>query len=98
MSTLTENLLPNVVRRRKTQEKPYAIVANQAEVVRQLTFSRLQNASNRAAHFLHSTLKDDDRFIYMGSNDERYLIWLLAAIKTEKCVSRKLIFVHVATK
>ena len=87
MSTLTENLLPNVVKRRQSYGKPYLISANDVGPVRQLTFATLENASNRAAHHLQDRLRNHDRFIYMGPNDERYLIWVLGAMKAEKCVS-----------
>lgn len=53
-----------------------------------LSFEDVHNASNRAAWFLHRSLeRDDEKFLYMGPNDVRYLIWILGAMKLGKCVS-----------
>lgn len=52
-----------------------------------LSVDDVYNASNRAAWFLHRHLaRDEEKFFYMGPNDIRYVIWILGAMKSGKCV------------
>ncbi|KAI1384255.1 uncharacterized protein F4822DRAFT_64821 [Hypoxylon trugodes] len=85
MFATTENLLPNIIRRQKSRTRPFASIVGVEGVIRNVTFSDLENASNRAAWYLHKNIADD-QVLYMGPNDIRYLIWVIAAVKTRKCV------------
>ncbi|TGJ81947.1 hypothetical protein E0Z10_g6815 [Xylaria hypoxylon] len=86
MFRTTEQLIPNVVRQLAAQKRRYATIVNGDGDYQHLTFHDLDNASNKAAWFIDQNLKGQDKFLYMGSNDIRYLIWVLAAMKTGKCV------------
>lgn len=85
----SEHLIPNLIRRLSARERPFASIVNvEGRGEHQnLTFLDLDNASNRAAWFIDCNLKDEEKFLYMGPSDIRYLIWTLAAMKTRKCVS-----------
>ncbi|KAI1207713.1 uncharacterized protein F4807DRAFT_469221 [Annulohypoxylon truncatum] len=84
MFTTTENLLPNVIRRKKRRVRPYAIIVGVDVILRKLSFFDIENSSNRASWFLSKI--EDEKLLYMGPSDIRYLIWVIAAIKTGKCV------------
>ncbi|KAF2966875.1 hypothetical protein GQX73_g6718 [Xylaria multiplex] len=86
MFRTTERLIPNVVRQLSAQNHRYATIVNGEGDYQHLTFRDLDNISNKAAWFIDQNLKDQDKFLYMGPNDVRYLIWVLAAMKTRKCV------------
>lgn len=88
-SWTTENgLLPNLIKQRKSQVEPYFVFANAEGITEELTFTDIDNASDRAAWFLTKNLAEDEKkFFYMGRMDIRYFIWVLAAMKTGKCVS-----------
>ncbi|KAI1354717.1 hypothetical protein F5Y01DRAFT_272502 [Xylaria sp. FL0043] len=86
MFRTTERLIPHVVKQLSAQKRRYATIVNGDGNYRHLTFHDLDNASSRAAWFIDQNLKDQDKFLYMGPNDVRYLIWVLAAMKTHKCV------------
>ncbi|KAI0425723.1 hypothetical protein F5Y09DRAFT_320969 [Xylaria sp. FL1042] len=86
MFRTTERLIPNVVNQLSAQKRRYATIVNGDGDYRHLTFHDLDNASSRAAWFIDQNLKGQDKFLYMGPNDIRYLIWVLAAMKTHKCV------------
>ncbi|KAI1298346.1 hypothetical protein F5Y03DRAFT_269448 [Xylaria venustula] len=86
MFRTTERLIPNVVKQLSAQNRRYATVVNGNGDYQHLTFHDLDNASSRAAWFIDQNVKDQDKFLYMGPNDIRYLIWVLAAMKTGKCV------------
>ncbi|KAH7310718.1 hypothetical protein B0I35DRAFT_78217 [Stachybotrys elegans] len=81
----TENLWPNAIRSRLSQSTPFATVVGPDGSLENVTFSGLENASNRISWFLQQHCKDDI-FFYMGLSDIRCLIWVLAAMKTGKCV------------
>lgn len=82
----TEGLLPNVVRSRVSRAQPFTIVASPDGQLENISFSTVENASNRAAWFLDQHCAEDEVFFYMGPSDMRYLAWVLAAMKTGKCV------------
>ncbi|KAI1427782.1 hypothetical protein F5Y12DRAFT_118284 [Xylaria sp. FL1777] len=86
MFRTTERLIPNVVKELSAQKRRYATIVNGDGGYQHLTFHDLDNASSRAAWFIDQNLKGQDKFLYMGPNDIRYLIWVLAAMKTRKCV------------
>ncbi|KAI1488349.1 hypothetical protein F5X96DRAFT_646066 [Biscogniauxia mediterranea] len=85
MFRTTEYLVPNILRRQQHRSKPYATIISTEGVQRHIKYSDIENASNRASWFLAEKVADDKVF-YMGSNDIRYLIWIIAAMKTGKCV------------
>ncbi|KAI1262495.1 hypothetical protein F5Y18DRAFT_397366 [Xylariaceae sp. FL1019] len=81
----TEYLIPNVIRRRQhDQSRPFVIILSVNGSRQAISFQDLENCSNRAAWILDSL--PDRRMLYMGPNDIRYAIWLIAAIKANKCV------------
>ncbi|KAI0412759.1 hypothetical protein F5X98DRAFT_314939 [Xylaria grammica] len=86
MFRTTERLIPNVVRQLSAQKRPYATIVSGDGEYQHLTFRDLDNASSKAAWFIDQNLQGQDKFLYMGPNDIRYLIWVLAAMKTRKCV------------
>ncbi|KAI1136522.1 hypothetical protein F5Y05DRAFT_420244 [Hypoxylon sp. FL0543] len=85
MFKTTPNLVPNIIRRQLHRKKPFATIVGIDGVVQDISFFDLENASNRASWFLVENVEDENVF-YMGPNDIRYLIWVLAAMKTGKCV------------
>ncbi|KAI1081553.1 male sterility protein-domain-containing protein [Whalleya microplaca] len=85
MFNTTEQLIPNVIRRKQTRSRPLATVVSVDGTQQHITFANLENYSNRAAWFLNNYV-DDETFFYMGPSDIRYLIWVIAAVKTGKCV------------
>jgi len=98
MFRTTEDLIPNRIRRLSAREQPVATIVrvdsdgdgdgagDGAGQSRNLTFRDLENLSNKAAWFLDKNIQEE-KFLYMGPSDIRYLIWVLAAMKTRKCVS-----------
>ncbi|KUI69090.1 Linear gramicidin synthase subunit D [Cytospora mali] len=88
MSWTTERgLLPNIIKQRRSQTEPFfRFVSPEEGVVEALTFTDIDNASNRAAWFLSKNLAhDEEKFFYMGRMDIRYFVWILAAMKAGKC-------------
>ncbi|KAH7304017.1 hypothetical protein B0I35DRAFT_153685 [Stachybotrys elegans] len=79
----TDNLWPNAIKSRLG--KPYAVIVSPDGQLESFGFADLENASNRAAWFLEENCKDG-MFFYMGPSDLRYMVWVLAAMKTGKCV------------
>lgn len=68
--------------------KPFGIVAKPDEPYHEISFEDLDNAVNRAAWFIEEKVPaDQDKFIWMGAPDLRYILWTFAAMKTKKCVS-----------
>lgn len=87
--TTERGLLPNIVKQRISQPEPFLVFATPEGELEELTFADIDNASNRAAWFLTKNLaQDEEKFYYMGRMDIRYFIWVLAAMKTGKCVSK----------
>ncbi|KAI0400282.1 hypothetical protein F4802DRAFT_502869 [Xylaria palmicola] len=87
MQWTTDDLLPNVIRKRRASKRPLVSVVSPDGGLEHVSFEDLHNASNRAARFLHHNLgKDEERFFYMGPSDIRYLIWILGAMKLGRCV------------
>lgn len=95
MFRTTDNLLPNVIRRHQYRARRYATIVGIDGAQQDVSFSDLGNSSNRAAWFLAEKVADENVF-YMEPNDIRYLIWVIAAIKTGKCVSYKFASLSVA--
>lgn len=85
MFRTTEYLIPNVIRQQRNRARPYANIVDLEGSRLVATFADLENWSNRAAWFLETI--PSRQVLYMGPNDIRYAILLIAAIKTGKCVS-----------
>ncbi|ROV99471.1 hypothetical protein VMCG_06316 [Cytospora schulzeri] len=85
--TTERGLLPNIIKQRISQPEPFFVFATPEGETEELTFADIDNASNRAAWFLSKNLtEDEEKFYYMGRMDIRYFIWVLAAMKSGKCV------------
>ncbi|KAI0466999.1 acetyl-CoA synthetase-like protein [Xylaria cf. heliscus] len=84
MFRTTEYLLPNAIRRQCGKSKPYATIVGIHGVLQAVSYADLENFSNRASWILEKI--PSDKVLYMGPNDIRYVIWLVAAMKTGKCV------------
>ncbi|KAI0518085.1 hypothetical protein F5B22DRAFT_645335 [Xylaria bambusicola] len=83
----TDDLLPNIIRRLRDRTRPFVSVVAPDGRLEHISVQDVHNASNRAAWFLRRSLaRDDEKFLYMGPNDIRYLIWILGAMKAGKCV------------
>lgn len=88
MSNMT--LVDCIRRSQSTRHTPCVLITSPEAVTERIFLGDLENASNRAATFLEQQLsKDSTTFYYMGPSDMRYFIWVLAAMKTEKCASAK---------
>ncbi|KAI1801410.1 acetyl-CoA synthetase-like protein [Daldinia bambusicola] len=79
-------LIPNVIKRRINQKRPLMKICHPDHAPIEVTFAILDNAVNRAAWFLTEHLPSDEYFIWMSQSDPRYLIWIIAAMKTGKVV------------
>ncbi|KAI2784911.1 acetyl-CoA synthetase-like protein [Daldinia loculata] len=79
-------LIPNVVKRRINQKRPLLKTCHPDRAPIEVTFAILDNAVNRAAWFLTEHLPSDEYFIWMSQSDARYMIWIIAAMKTGKVV------------
>ncbi|KAI1122652.1 hypothetical protein F5Y10DRAFT_253719 [Nemania abortiva] len=87
MQWTTDDLLPNLIQKLRKRTRPFASVVTPEGELEHISFDDIHNVSNRAAWFLHRTLeRDEEKFFYMGPNDIRYLIWVLGAMKSGKCV------------
>ncbi len=83
----TNDLLPNLIQRLRKRTKPFVSVVTPDGGLDHISIDDLHNASNRAAWILHRSLeRDEERFLYMGPSDIRYLVWILGAMKSGKCV------------
>ncbi|KAI1816876.1 hypothetical protein GGS20DRAFT_575231 [Poronia punctata] len=91
MFRTTQELIPNRIRRLQAREQPYATIlkvdgdGDGDGDVQHLTLRGLEVASNKAAWFLDENVQEE-KFFYMGPSDIRYVVWVLAAMKTRKCV------------
>lgn len=90
-----ERLLPNIVdaRAKSGYDRPVAMFPKSPDVAagfRTITYFHLANAVNRACWWLEETMPGDEEkeatFAYFGPNDLRYLIFLLATMKTSRKV------------
>ncbi|KAI0598280.1 hypothetical protein F4775DRAFT_556107 [Biscogniauxia sp. FL1348] len=86
MFRVTEALYPNAIRRQLSRTRPFATIVSVDGACQDLSYADLENVTNRAAWFLDKHLPQEENILYMGPNDIRYLIWVLAAMKTGKCV------------
>lgn len=88
MSASNMTLLDCIRNNQSTRSTPCVLITSPEAVTERLFLGDLENASNRAAMFLEQQLpKDSKTFFYMGPSDMRYFIWVLAAMKTERCAS-----------
>jgi acyl-coenzyme A synthetase/AMP-(fatty) acid ligase len=91
-----ERLPPHIVdaRAKSGYERPYAMyprTKDPADGFQAINYARLANAVNRVAWWLEEHVnepkKDNYAFAYFGPNDLRYIIFVLAAMKTERKAS-----------
>jgi acyl-coenzyme A synthetase/AMP-(fatty) acid ligase len=96
VTTYGKRLLPHIVdqRAKSGYERPYAmypVSRDPSEGFQNISYARLSNAVNRACWWLESELSQKDEkensFAYLGPNDLRYAIFVLATIKTGRKVS-----------
>ncbi|KAK7703273.1 putative NRPS-like protein biosynthetic cluster [Diaporthe eres] len=88
ISTLNMTLVDCIRNSQSTRSTPCVLITSPEAVTEQIFLGDLENASNRAAMFLEQQLpKDSTTFFYMGPSDMRYFVWVLAAMKTERCAS-----------
>lgn len=84
MNTLLTDLIRDGQALRST---PCVLITSPDAVEEEFFLGDLENVSNRAAQFLEQELpKDQTTFFYMGPSDIRYFIFVLAAMKTGRCV------------
>ncbi|KAI1310704.1 hypothetical protein F5Y03DRAFT_345330 [Xylaria venustula] len=82
----TDDLLPNFIQKLRKRTRPFVSVVTPDGGLEHISIQDVHNASNRAAWFLRRNLAgDEEKFLYMGPNDIRYLIWVLGAMKAGKC-------------
>ncbi|KAH9885216.1 hypothetical protein F4778DRAFT_761532 [Xylariomycetidae sp. FL2044] len=86
MSQTFERLYPSHLRQNVKRARPFARIVDSDGTYYEVTFADLENASNRAAWFIDRHVARGERFLYMGPNDIRYIIWCLAAMKARRCV------------
>ncbi|KAI0872127.1 hypothetical protein GGS24DRAFT_491690 [Hypoxylon argillaceum] len=87
MPWTTDDLLLNLIQKLRKRTRPFVSVVSPDGGLEHLSVDDVYNASNRAAWFLHRHLaRDEEKFFYMGPNDIRYVIWILGAMKSGKCV------------
>ena len=88
-------LLPHIVdeRARSGYERPYALFPRSrdpSEGFQSISYACLANAVNRACWWLDAELSRDDEkehpFAYLGPNDLRYIIFVIATMKTGRKV------------
>ena len=93
MSTSNMTLVDLIRNSKSTRCTPCVLITSPEAVTERIFLGDLENASNRAAIFLEQQLpKDNTSFFYMGPSDIRYFIWVLAAMKTERCASVNLLY------
>jgi acyl-CoA synthetase (AMP-forming)/AMP-acid ligase II len=93
--TSGKRLLPHVVDGRVASgyARPFAMyprTRDPADGFQSISYARMANAINRVRWWIESELLQPDEkkypFAYMGTNDLRYIIFLLAIIKTGRKV------------
>ena len=96
-TTFGKRLLPHIIdeRARMGYERPFALFPRSkvtSQGFRTVSYALLANAINRAAWWLDSTITADEEkerpFAYLGPNDLRYVIFVLATLKAGRKVSR----------
>ncbi|KAI1422530.1 hypothetical protein F5Y12DRAFT_717225 [Xylaria sp. FL1777] len=86
MDWTTDDLLPNIIQTLRKRTRPLVSVVAPDGRLEHISVEDLHNASNKAAWILQRSLeKHEERFLYMGPSDIRYLIWVLGAMKAGKC-------------
>jgi acyl-CoA synthetase (AMP-forming)/AMP-acid ligase II len=94
-----KRLLPHIVdeRARSGYQRPFALYPHSkvlGEGFRAVSYAQLANAVNRAAWWLEAKITRDEEkekpVAYLGPNDLRYIIFLLATMKTGRKVNYEL--------
>lgn len=99
ITTFGKRLLPHIIdeRARTGYERPFALYPKSkvtGQGFRAVTYGHLANAVNRAAWWLEAEITQDEEknrpVAYLGPNDLRYFILVLATMKTGRKVCYKL--------
>jgi hypothetical protein len=99
ITSIGRRLLPHIIdeRAKAGYKRPYALyprTKDPAAGFKAISYARLANAINRASWWLEKELpraeEKQHAFAYLGANDLRYAVFVLATIKT----SRKVVFIH----
>jgi acyl-coenzyme A synthetase/AMP-(fatty) acid ligase len=102
ITTYGKRLLPHIVdaRAKSGYARPYALyprTKDPADGFQEISYARLANAVNRAAWWLDQNLREaeekENAFAYFGANDLRYVIFVLATMKTGRKVFLSLFFI-----
>ncbi|KAK0105234.1 hypothetical protein ONS95_004375 [Cadophora gregata] len=97
ITTYTKRLMPHIIdeRAKAGYSRPFALYPKSidpSEGFHSISYARIANAVNRAAWWLDSGLTSQEEkenpFAYFGANDLRYVIFLMAMMKT----GRKMLF------
>lgn len=97
-----ERYLPNILDERAASgyARPVAMFPKYKDVTdgfRTISYAQLANAVNRACWWLEETMPSSEEkagsFSYFGPNDLRYLIFMIATMKTGRKVNSKLTWV-----
>lgn len=95
-TTPTKRLLPHIVdeRARTGYDRPFALYPRSkvpGNGFREVSYAQLANAVNRAAWWLEVAItrfeEKENPVAYLGPNDLRYIIFVLATMKTGRKVS-----------
>jgi hypothetical protein len=87
-----EGLIPHLVdaRAQSGYNRPFALTPRSkdpADGFKEITYSQLANAVNRTAWWLDSQFSDNvEPYAYLGPNDFRYMILVIASVKTQRQV------------
>jgi acyl-coenzyme A synthetase/AMP-(fatty) acid ligase len=96
IETYGKRLLPHIVdvRAKAGYSQAFAMYpksVNAAEGFRSISYVEIANAVNRVSWWLDAELGEkEDTFVYFGPNDLRYIILVLATIKTGRKVDNTL--------
>jgi hypothetical protein len=95
ITSIGRRLLPHIIdeRAKNGYERPYALyplTKDPADGFKAISYARLANAINRASWWLEKELpraeEKQHAFAYLGANDLRYVVFVLATIKTGRKV------------
>lgn len=98
ITTFGKRLLPHIVdeRARTGYERPFALYPRSkvpGQGFKSVSYAQLANAVNRAAWWLEVSITGDEEknrpVAYMGPNDLRYVILVLATMKANRKVDFK---------
>jgi len=98
ITTYTKRLLPHIIdeRAKAGYTRPFALYPKSTDTsagFHSISYAQVANAVNRLAWWLDSELTSQEEkenpFAYFGAGDLRYVIFLLATMKTGRKVGRR---------